>query len=291
MIANTNESIMQHCSERLRRRLDLNTLPGLSLQIRQFAGPDRAGRYSLQDHGGQVTEPAEEWCDGGFFQKVKGRFRDEYPQLYKDTDWQYPLSPLLIEPIISFGDPVMRISTGINWLVIGVLKNAEKYCAVLDVEVRPLFRQCGLAGLMKQMEIELAFERSCDFIQTWHWHLNPDFNAAIIPGLRSGFVLFRGFPGDGEYYEDSGHIHLRYYFAQAQNRRSRVWFKNGSIFTSPDDNEAIVRHLTGHGKYAGAAIKRIDRLDQNESFRRFNRVTEVAVDPDRRVHAYPAEYR
>jgi len=258
-------------------------MPDLSLQVRQFVGPDRAGRYSIHHNSDAITERAEDWCEYGFFKKVKGRLRDEYPQLYRDTDWKYPLEVLLIEPIISFGEPVMRISTGINWLVTGVLKTSDKYCAVLDVEVRPMFRHCGLAGLMKNIEIELAFERSCDFIQTWHWHLNPDFNSAIIPGLRCGFVLHRGLPGDAEEYEDSGHIHLRYYFSQAQDRRSRVRFRNGNTFISPEENEAMIRHLTEYKEYPGTEIMRIDQLDPAELFRRVEKITEDPFFFDRIV--------
>ena len=60
----------------------------------------------------------------------------------------------------------MKVTGGINWLVMGVLKNKEKYCAVLDMEVRPLFRKCGLANLMKHTELELAKREKCDFIHT-----------------------------------------------------------------------------------------------------------------------------
>jgi len=45
---------------------------------------------------------------------------------------------------------------------------------------------------MKHTEMELARREKCDFIQTWHWAGNPNFNAAIVPGLKEDLLFIMG---------------------------------------------------------------------------------------------------
>ena len=260
------EPIIKYCRDKIQRRLNLSITPDIQIRIRNFDGPDRCGHYTIQPNAWNVIEPAEFWCVTGYFKKVIGQLRKEYPQLHKDTDWRIPLKPFLIEPIISFGSSAMKVTGGINWLVMGVLKNKEKFCAVLDLEMRPLFRKCGLANLVKHTELELARREKCDFIQTWHWAANPNFNAAIAPGLKSGFILYHGQPQDGDVYEDRGHVHLRYYFDETKKRSVEVKTKDGKVFMSPIDNHAIIDYLEAcPNKYPGRMIQSIEEYSKGKA--------------------------
>ena len=255
--------MIEYCQDRIRRRMNLSITPDIQVKIKNFEGPDSKGRYKIQPNEWNIIEPAEFWCDIGYFKKVIGQLREEYPQLYKDTNWRTPLTSFLIEPIISLGSSAMKVTGGINWLVMGVLKNKEKYCAVLDMEVRPLFRKCGLANLMKHTELELAKREKCDFIHTWHWAGNPNFNAAIVPGLKRGFTLYHGQPNDGELYEDRDHVHLRYYFDRTKKRCVRAKTNDGKVFMSPVDNHAIIDYLEAcPNQYPGRMIHRVEEYSK-----------------------------
>jgi len=259
------EPVVEYCRNKIQRRLNLRNLPDIRVKIRNYEGPDSKGRYKIQPNEWNIIEPAEFWCDIGYFKNVVGQLREEYPQLYRDTDWQTPPTAFLIEPIISFCSSTMKVTGGINWLVIGVLKNKEKYCAVLDVEVRPMFRKCGLANLMKDTEFELAKRQKCGFIHTWHWAGNPNFNAAIVPGLKRGFTLYHGQPNDGELYEDRDHVHLRYYFDRTKKRCVQVKTNDGKVFLSPIDNHAIIDYLEAcPNQYPGRMIHRIEEYSKSK---------------------------
>jgi len=176
------------------------------------------------------------------------------------------LTSFLIEPIINFGSSATQVSGGYNWLVMGMLQNKEKYCAVLDLTVRPLFRKCGLANLLKRAELELARQENCDFIQTWHWTGNPHFNAAIAPGLRCGFTFYRGNPHDGEAYEDRGYIHLRHYFDKTKKRSVDLKTKDGKVFKSPVDNFAIMDYLEAcPNQYPARMIQSIEEYSKGKA--------------------------
>jgi len=259
------ETVVEYCRNRIRRRLNLSILPDVQIQIRNFEGPDRGGHYKIRPNAWSIIEPAEFWCETGYFKKIVGQLHKEYPQLHRDTNWRIPLKPSLIEPIISFGSSAMKVTGGINWIVTGVLKNKEKYCAVIDVEVRPMFRKCGLANLMKHMEIELAKREKCDFIQTWHWADNPNFNAAIVPSLKREFTLYHGQSHDGDAYEDRGYVHLRYYFDETKKRSVRVKTKDGKVFSSPVDNYAIIDYLEAcPNRYPGRMINNIEEYGKSK---------------------------
>jgi hypothetical protein len=286
------EQIIKYCQDRIRRRMNLSITPDIEVKIRNFEGPDSKGFYKIQPNAWNIIEPSEFWCEAGYFQKVIGQLRNEYPQLYRDTNWRIPLTSVLIEPIISFGSSSMKVTGGINWLVMGVLKNKEKYCAVLDVEVRPLFRKCGLANLMKQTEIEIAGRNNCDFIHTWHWTGNPDFNAAIVPGLKNGFTLYHGKPGDGEMYENRGHVHLRYYFDRIKKRYVQVKTKDGKTFLSPVDNDAIIDYLEASpSQYPGRMIQSVEEysLAKSKVVRNQNKHMENTKDGQDRQRIFIAE--
>jgi len=257
--------VVEYCRDRIRRRLNLSITPDIQIQVRKFEGPDRGGHYKIQPNTWNIIEPAEFWCETGYFKKVVGQLRKEYPQLHRDTNWRIPLKPFLIEPIISFGSSAMKVTGGINWIVTGVLKNKEKYCAVLDVEVRPMFRKCGLADLMKHTEMELARREKCDFIQTWHWAGNPNFNAAIVPGLKIGFTFYHGQSHDGDAYEDRGYVHLRHYFDGTKKRSVQVKMKDGKVFSSPVDNHAIIDYLEAcPNRYPGRMINNIEEYGKSK---------------------------
>jgi len=241
----------------------LKVQPEITVKIRNIEGPDSKGHYKIEQNQWNIMEPSEFWRGEGYFNRMTRALEKEYSQLYKDTDRKVPFSAYLIEPIVSFGSSAMKISGGFNWVIMGALKNGEKYCAILDVEVRPLLRKCGLMSLMKHVEIKLAKREKCDFIHTWHASDNPDFNAAIVPGLKRGFILYRGASEDGEEYEDRGCVHLRYYLDPTKRRQVRVEFKDGKEFMSPEENSAIIHHLEScPDKYPGRTIRRIGEYGQ-----------------------------
>lgn len=257
------EAIREYCGDRIRRRMHLNILPDIAVTIRNFEGPDGGGHYKIQPNQWNIIEPSEFWREEGYFNRIKAALKEEYFQLYQDTDRKVPFTAFLIEPIVMFGSSAMKISGGFNWVIMGVLKTGEKYCAILDVEVRPLLRRCGLMTLMKHVEIKLAKREKCDFIHTWHASDNPDFNAAIVPGLKRGFILYHGASEDGEGYEDRGCVHLRYYLDRIKRRHVRVEFKDGKEFMSPEENSAIIHYLEScPDKYPGRTIRRIGEYGQ-----------------------------
>ncbi len=140
----------------------------------------------------------------------------------------------------------------------GTLKSAEKFTAILDVEVRPMVRSCGLMTLMNHEEIKLAGGEGCDFIQTWHLCDNPTFLPAVIPELKAGFIFYHGSSRDGEVYENKGYIHLRHYFKKAKEHNIRVYFKDGMKFQSPVNNLQIIDYLKRFDNCPGREITEIE---------------------------------
>jgi hypothetical protein len=260
------ESILEYCRNRIQKKMYLQVKPDIAVKIRNIKGPNRGGHYKIEQNQWNIIEPSEFLREEEYFNRIKGSLEEEYPQLFKDRDRKVPFSSYLIEPIVTIGSSAMTISGGLNWVVMGVLKNGEKYCAILDVEVRPLLRRCGLMTLLKHVEIELARREKCDFIQTWHSSDNPDFNAAIVPSLKRGFVLYHGPIKDGEDYEDRGCVHLRYYFDRMKKRNVRVSFKDGKEFISPGENDGIINYLENcPDKYPGTTISKIDEYGKTNT--------------------------
>ncbi|MCX5831374.1 MAG: hypothetical protein NT140_05735 [Deltaproteobacteria bacterium] len=263
---NKIETIIEYSRNRIQKRMYLKVKPDIAVRIRNIVGPNSKGQYKIEPSQWNVIEPSEFWREEGYFNGIQESLEEEYPQLFKDRDRKVPFSAYLIEPIVSFGSSAMTISGGLNWVVMGVLKNGEKYCAILDVEVRPLLRRCGLMTLLKHVEIELAKREKCDFIHTWHSSDNPDFNAAIVPGLKSGFILYHGPIKDGEDYEDRGCVHLRYYFNRTKRRNVRVSFKDDKEFISPGDNDGIINYLENcPDKYPGTTISKIEEYGKTNT--------------------------
>jgi len=260
-MARKTDTVIAYSRRAIQKKLGLSDSPEVSLAVRMVDKPDNRGHYKIDLWGGDVTEPAEYFRVEGWFNRPLQQFRETYPQLSKDTNGKYPFTLYLTEVFVEFGE--VRLTAGFNWLIIGVLKNGERFCAVLDVEVRPMFRGCRLMTLMKHDEIECARKEKCDFIQTWHASDNPDFNAAIIPSLKTGFVLYRGDSEDGEDYEDKGCVHLRYYFDRKKCRNVRVWFKNGEELQSSENNYLIIHQLLKSSPYPGIKIVRIEEYEQS----------------------------
>jgi hypothetical protein len=258
---NMKSEIIERCRGKIQEKLDLRDLPEITISVRHFDGPDCRGHYRLPAHKDHVDEPAEIMRDSRWFDKVIQQFKEAYYYLPHNTRKDIPYEVYLIEPLICLGNAV--IAGGLNWVIMGILKSGEKYAAIMDVEVRPMFRCCGLMSLLKQAEMDLAKREKCDFIQTWHLSDNPDFNAAIVPSLKRGFILYHGNSKDLEDYEDRGCIHLRYYFDRIERRNVRILFKDGKEFRSPEDNSAIIRYLEiCSDKYPGRMIRKIEEYRQ-----------------------------
>lgn len=234
---------------KIQNRLNLRNPSGLAVTVRSFEGPDKRGHYRLEQHSEVIDEPAEMLCEYRYFDKLIQTFKESYLQLGRDREKKVPYKAYLIEPIIRFGK--VAIAGGHNWIIMGTLKSGEKFAAILDVEVRPMLRGCSLMTLMKHEEIKLAGGENCDFIQTWHWRDNPFFIAAIVPGLKAGFVLYHGDKEDGEAYEDKGYVHLRYYIDRKKMKKALVIFRDGAVLESPGNNLEIIGHLNALQEVSG----------------------------------------
>lgn len=256
---NMKSDIIERCRVKIQEKLDLRDLPEIAIKVRLFDGPNRCGHYRLPEHKDHVDEPAEILRDSRWFDKVIQQFKETYYHLPHNTRKDIPYEVYLIEPLIHLGNAV--IAGGLNWVIMGILKSGEKYAAIKDVEVRPMLRGCSLMTLMTYAEIDLAMEKNCDFIHTWHSKDNPTFLTAVVPELEAGFIFYRGDARDGEDYEDEGYVHLRYYLDRGKNRNVRILFKDGKEFKSPRGNPEIIHHLHHlmlHGKYPGREIERIE---------------------------------
>jgi hypothetical protein len=252
--------ITERCCGKIKEKLALKVLPEIIISVRHFDGPDRRGHYRLPVHKDHVDEPAELLRDSRWFDKVIQQFKEAYYHLPHSTRKDSFYEVYLIEPLIRMGKAV--IAGGLNWVIMGTMKSGEKYAAIIDVEVRPMLRGCSIMTLMTYVEIDLAKEEKCDFIQTWHANDNPSFLAAVVPELEVGFVFYRGNARDGENYEDEGCVHLRYYLDRRQNRNIRVHFKDGKKFKSHRDNPEIVYHLKRFEEFPGRNILRIEEYER-----------------------------
>ena len=234
----------------LKRRLNPKDI---SVIVRRYEGPFRNGRYKLSPHK-DICEPAESY----YFELNKpiGLFNNEYPQLSRDGK-KSKKEIYLIEIIIEFEE--IKVSAGFDWLIIGELNNEKRFCAVIYVFVKDIFRKLKISSLLKNEEIKLAKEKECDFIQTWHYVGIEDFVGAIIPSLNNEFVLYHG-GDDIEHYENIGYIHLRKIFKKKDIHQVKVNFKDGNEFISPNENYQIKEYLlklSNKNKYPGKQIKLI----------------------------------
>ncbi len=238
--------------KRIKEKFGLKKPLKLIIKYRPFKR-SASGRYKLDTTGANIHVFSESFLPKGYFDSAVGSLRDTYWQLWKDTRKDSHLKICLIEVYVTLGQ--VDVPAAYNWLVSGVLKTGERYCAICDVMVWETFRGCGLMTLLKGEEIEWARQKKCDFIQTWHAAENPDFNSAIIPSLKNSFVLYHGL--DDEEYEESGCIHLRYYFDRKKSHNVQVLFRDGKAYQSPRQNNSIIKHLLKFKRYPGKSIIQI----------------------------------
>jgi len=248
------------CAEKLKQRLGLLNPPKVFLVNRKFHLLEDGWNYVLNPTRG-VIEPSEYYEDK--LQDPINEFKGTYPQIFFDTDKNSPFEMSLLEVRVKLAE--VTALAGYSWLTMGkLLRGGGKFCAVCSLFVQELFRGCSVSTLLKLAEIDLALSRQCSFIQTWHEANNPCFVSAIIPSLKTGFVLFHGTANGGEVYEEEGSIHLRKYL-DGKSRSSRVLLENGGTtaeMISPDQNDGIMSYLIGLAgtRHPGKAIKRISRL-------------------------------
>jgi hypothetical protein len=250
------------CEKKLKQRLGLLNPPKVFLVNRKFHPLENGWKYAL-NRTRSVVEPPEYYEDK--FKDPVNEFRATYSQLFFDSDRNSPFEMSLIEVRVRLAE--VTVSAGFNWLAMGkLLRGGGKFCAVSSLFVREMFRDCGISTLLKLAEIDLALSRQCSFIQTWHEANNPHFVSAIVPSLKSGFILFHGTSNGGEVYEDEGSVHLRKFF-DGRGRYSKVCIRNGNDtceLISPDQNGLIIDHLVGLSKlrHPGKLIKTISRLKE-----------------------------
>ncbi|MEA3429284.1 MAG: hypothetical protein U9Q84_08800 [Thermodesulfobacteriota bacterium] len=244
------------CAEKIRERLGLEDIPQIEIIERPFRKLKNSTRYKLEESKG-IVESAEYYCKENYFDSSVTDFRSEYRQLSHDTDNSKPFDIRLIEVRVKLG--TITTSAGFNWIIIGNLRDSTKYCAIICIYVRELFRLCGISTLLKMKEIQLAGGNGCSFIQTYHVNDNPDFVAAIVPGLRNDFLLYHGKKAGGEQYEEDGYIHLRRYFDNEKHYSNVTIQETSGTIISPDQNAVIIDFLSKtKKKYPGRIIKKIE---------------------------------
>lgn len=244
------------CAEIIRERLGLKDIPQIEIIERPFRKLKNSKKYKLEESK-EIIESAEYYCKANYFDSSVTEFRGEYWQLSHDTDNSKPLEIRLIEARVKLG--TITTYAGFNWIIIGNLIDGRKYCAIIWIYVRELFRLCGISTLLKMKEIQLAGGNGCSFIQTYHVNDNPDFVAAIVPGLRNDFLLYHGKKAGGEQYEEDGYIHLRRYFDNEKHYSNITIQGTSGTIISPDQNAVIINLLNKtKRKYPGQIIKKIE---------------------------------
>ncbi len=252
------------CAVRIRQRFGLAEVPVIQVVRNNLVVLADGWSYKIAFPDGAVELP-DKYCYDVFFDSPGNPknpievLRHEYPQLFYDADKNAGFETDVTEVRATLGS--VCISAGFNWTISGTIRGTDKmFCAVLYVYTRELFRSCGIAGLLKKDEIELAAERGCSFIQTWHKKDNPNFYAAIAPGLKEDFFLYHGSNAGGEEYEESEYIHLRKYL-DGQSFSSRVQFGGRSQkLISPRDNAKISELFrTTSEEYPGMLVKAVSK--------------------------------
>jgi len=240
---------------KIRKRLELRDNPKVEFRIRKFIRYEN-NKYILEKSEGGIIEPPETLIDQNTFLRPIHDFEEEYMQLAHDTKKGNPYKIILIEIITTINN--LKIFAGYNMLLVNKLKNGERYCAIVSVHVREIFRACGLMTLLKDLEIEEAKNNCSDYIQTYHLKNNPNFNGAIIPSLKKGFILFHGNNAGGETYEAKGYVHLRYYFQKQRVKDVSIRFTDGTIYNSPGQNKLIIEYLKKAEQLPGKTIQKIE---------------------------------
>ncbi len=235
----------KRCSERIKAKLDLIQAPQIGILERSFNRLPDGWNYELKKVK-NIIEPVDQYYRSSFFDvndeplNPVMEFQSMYPHLFYLSDKNGPYEIQVTEVIINLGK--IKVSAGMNQTITSTLKNGRKCTAVMMLEVRELFRRCGLATLLKISEVAKARRDKCDIIQTFHESNNRHFAGAIIPSLRNGFILYHGPNKCGEGYEESGYIHLRRYLTG--NFYSEVTMDGmAKPIISPDQNSVIINHL------------------------------------------------
>ena len=254
------------CEKKLRKKLGLRYPPKVSVVNRSYQGREEfaevAGtKLNICSFTGSddVSEPSEYNDIEEFLYTPMETLKNLYCQLNHDRiKGKTNYKSYLIEPHVEFAGN-QAVSAGYDWVFLGMLSNGDRFCSVLSLFVRDMFKGCGLSSLVKWKEIKLAKKHKCDFIQTYHEVDNPYFLAAITPSLKHGFVLYHGKHTASEEYEEEGYIHLRKYLTRKARRDVAVGFSNGQIFRSNKENKLILEYLEKSGETPGEEIVRIEQ--------------------------------
>lgn len=244
------------CAEKIRERRGLKDIPQIEIIERPFRKLKNSKKYKLEEPK-KIVESAEYYCEENYLDKPVAKFRNEYRQLSRDTDNSKPFDIRLIEARVKLG--TITTSAGFNWIIIGNLRDGTKYCAIIYICVRKLFRGCGISTLLKLKEIQLAEENGCHFIQTYHKNNIRKFISAIVPSLNEGFLLYHGEDTGGEQYEEDGFVHLRKYFDNEKHYSNVTIQGSSGTLVSPEQNAVIIDLLNEtERKNPGRIIKKIE---------------------------------
>lgn len=243
------------CSDKIKARFSLSEPPVIEIVRNKLKVCKDGWSYKINFEKGSV-EPPNQYSPDTFNDNPIEQLRNEYPQLFFDSDKNLGFETHITEARVTLGK--VTISAGFNWTIFGTMRETkEKYCAIILVHTRPLFQRCHIATLLKIDEVDFSKSSGCSFIQTWHKSDNPDFYGAIYPSLKNGFFLFHGTDAGGEKYEKK-YIHLRKYL-DGRSFSSKVMIDGvKKRLVSPRDNEKILKALgKTMEKYCGRLIKEI----------------------------------
>jgi len=234
------------CAEKIKSKLKLSLIPVIKINHRKFIRlkSDYDYKMALSDFE-EIIEPLESWepyMHRKNYHMIR-EIRDSYAQVYVDADKTKPFVPHVTEILVKFGKRII-ISAAYNFMITGYLKTGEKFMTIASLSVRGLFRDCGLATLLKLDEISLAKQLKCDFIHTWHAADNPRLIAAMAPSLKRGFILYHGPDNGVDEYEDEGCIHLRLYLNGNRHLSKVAISGKGKSFLSPSENTLIIKTLS-----------------------------------------------
>ena len=251
------------CAERVKRKLNISKSPAVIIMRNKLSLLPDGWTFRIQFKKGVVEGP-DFYCPDDFYDNEGipwnpiDLLREVYPVLFFHTDRNGKVHSDITEVRVHFGE--VTISAGFNWTIMGSMVNSnEKFCAVLSLFTRPLFRDCGVASLLKKDEIQYAIKSGCTFIHTWHDQDNPYFISAIIPALKNGFFLYRGQNVGGQQYEGAGCIHLRKYLdGRVTAYEVKLEGFQGRLL-SPDENDKIAGALLKtRRRYPGRIIQSVD---------------------------------
>jgi len=250
------------CEEKIKKKFGLKQHPTVQVNLIPFTMLQDGYSYEI-DWDSIKTQEHEFWSYQ-FNEPIDptATLKGSYVNLYYMSDKNCGFQPYVFEVAVVINKT--KISAGFNYLLSGHLKKGESFVAVLELEIRNVFRRAGLSSLLKLYEIDYGKNINAKFIQTYIVADNPVFTGAIYPSLLYGYVFFTGDePKDSigaDQYLDYGCVHLRRYFDNS--RKSNVTLDGvKKSFISPDQNTAIQQHIIKSRKrLKGALIKKISVL-------------------------------